>query len=198
MKQKSIFLLLPLLIVLALVTASVCVAQPPPSVVFRTVPGATPAPPPTWGQPGYQQVPSQGGQPGYHPAPQPPGYQQVPPRGGPLGYHPPPAPINPPGPLVVLFEHIDYGGRTKVFEGSTLRVGRDFNDIASSLLVPPGYCVILYENSDYGGRSKQFCENTPRLGDRFDGIVSSFEVVPIDRGHEDRGPADRGHGGYGR
>ena len=98
----------------------------------------------------------------------------------------------------MLFEHIDYGGRTKVFEGSTRRVGRDFNNIASSLLVPPGHCVILYEDFDYVGRSKQFCENTPRLGRGFDDTVSSFEVVPIDRGQDDRGPADRGHDDRGR
>jgi hypothetical protein len=82
MKKKSILLLLPLLIALALVTASVCVAQP------------TPAPPSPWVQPGYQQVPPRYGQPGYYPAQQPPGYQQVPPQGGQPGYYPSPESMN--------------------------------------------------------------------------------------------------------
>jgi hypothetical protein len=190
MKKMSILLRLTLLIVLALVIASVCVAQP------------TSAPLSTKGQPGYQQVPSQGEQPGY-PALQPPGFHQVPPAPGiPPGYRPPPrAPGYHPAtqPLVVLFEDSNYGGRTKVFEGDTHWVGRDFNNIASSLLVPPGYCVILYERRDYGGRSKQFCENTPWLGDEFNDNVASFEVVPIGRGyggHDHRG--DHDHGAQGR
>jgi hypothetical protein len=76
MKKKNIFLLLPLLIALALVMTSVCVAQP------------TPAPPLPWVQPGYRQVPPWYEQPGYYSAQQPPGFQQVPPWYEQPGYYP--------------------------------------------------------------------------------------------------------------
>jgi hypothetical protein len=108
---------------------------------------------------------------------------------------------------VVLYEDINYEGRSMVYGGSAPWVGDDFNDIASSLKVPSGYCVILYEHINYGGKSKQFCQNTPSVGDDFNDIVSSFKVLPqtseagtpssSGSGPSGAGPAGTGTGGAG-
>ena len=78
---------------------------------------------------------------------------------------------------ILLFEHRDFKGKSKVFTGDTPYVGRDFNDIVSSLKVPPGYSVRLYEHKDYGGKSKVFIGDTSYVGKDFNNKASSLKII---------------------
>ena len=79
---------------------------------------------------------------------------------------------------ILLFEHEDYKGKSKVFTGNTPYVGRDFNNIASSLKVPPGYSVRLYEHKDYKGKkSKKFVGDTRYVGKDFNNIATSLKII---------------------
>ncbi len=82
--------------------------------------------------------------------------------------------------LVTLYEHPDYGGKSKMFQGEVPYVGYDFNDIASSLEVPEGYTVILYEHPNYGGDSKVFLGDASYVGDDFNDKISSLKVLEIE------------------
>jgi len=80
---------------------------------------------------------------------------------------------------ILLFEHSDFKGKSKVFTGDTPYVGDDFDDIASSLKVPPGYAVILYEHKDYKGKSKVFITEAKYVGTDFNDKASSLKVKKI-------------------
>jgi hypothetical protein len=83
--------------------------------------------------------------------------------------------------LVTLYEHPDYEGKSKRYQGEVaVPYVEDFNDITSSLKVPAGYTVILYEHPNYGGQSKVFMSDASYVGDDFNDITSSLNVKEIE------------------
>jgi len=94
---------------------------------------------------------------------------------------PPPAPEPPPVEAkVVIFEHVNYEGRSQElvvgYNAGPLELG---NDVLSSVRVPKGYKVTLYEHGPSVGRTLVLTEDTPAMPEDFNDVTSNILVERI-------------------
>ena len=92
-----------------------------------------------------------------------------------------------PGYRVIAYEHVNFGGKYKIFEGNVTYVGDEFNDMISSFRVERATLANavkaeVYEHINYGGLCQQLLEGSyPQIdGLMFVGndTISSIRVVP--------------------
>ena len=77
---------------------------------------------------------------------------------------------------VLVFEHINYKGESRLYDGSQNSI-TNFNDKLSSVLVlMESVCVTLYEHSRFRGRSFQRCSDTDAFPSEWNDRVSSLTV----------------------
>jgi hypothetical protein len=86
----------------------------------------------------------------------------------------------------VVYEDIDYGGRSQVLDGGRYDIGRlSFgNDRISSVKVPPGWKVTLYQDAGFRGATRVLTADTPALAD-FNDHPSSIVVERMAVVYED-------------
>jgi hypothetical protein len=79
--------------------------------------------------------------------------------------------------MAVVYEHIDYGGRSQVLDVGRYDLGQlSFgHDRITAVMVPSGWKVTLYENAGFQGRTKVLTADTPALLD-FNDRTSSIVV----------------------
>ncbi len=98
---------------------------------------------------------------------------------------PPQVPAGPPGAVVKLYEHKNFGGKQLDIYGPTdipnLRTVSGIDnreDIITSGWVGPGYKLIFYEHTNFGGIAGEFGPGTyPYVGDYWNDKWSSLKVV---------------------
>jgi peptidase inhibitor family I36/beta/gamma crystallin len=79
---------------------------------------------------------------------------------------------------VIVYEHANFQGRSKVISGDVSFVGNDFNDMISSIRIPRGMEVEVFVDANYGGASKIFYDdwNTATSSPEWNDKISSIKI----------------------
>ena len=85
---------------------------------------------------------------------------------------------------VVLFENCDFGGKYKKFKISDIDfVGKDFDNLTSSIKIGPFTNITIFENNKYTGKSATWTNNTDSISNitclttnNFDNMLSSLKI----------------------
>jgi murein DD-endopeptidase MepM/ murein hydrolase activator NlpD len=80
---------------------------------------------------------------------------------------------------VTIYEHGRYRGKSKTLTpGRYNNVGKNWNDIISSISIPRGWKVEVFEHDNFQGKSKTLYNGTSYVGDSLNDRVSSIIIYP--------------------
>lgn len=81
--------------------------------------------------------------------------------------------------ICTYFEHADFQGRRgRAGEGQVVAwVGREWNDLISSIECHPDCALEGFEHIDYGGERRRFPGRTPFVGPAWNDRISALRVI---------------------